>query len=248
MRLSGKVAIVTGAGRGIGKEIAMTLASEGASIAVLGRSETAKETAQEITKMKGNAVAVMADVSDSKQVQEAVKNVLKKFGRIDILVNNAGIYRSSFLAQMKEEEWDEVMSIDLKGVFNCTKAVLPAMMKQKYGKIVNISSIAGSSLGFSGSTHYSAAKAGIIGFTQALAMEVAQSGINVNSVAPGAIETNMLKDAMGEAAQDFAKQVPLGRLGKPKDIANTVLFLVSDDANYITGQIIIVDGGLVVKP
>jgi len=248
MKLKGRVAIITGAGRGIGKEIAMTLASEGASVAVLGRSETAKETAQEITKMKGNAIAVVADVSDSKQVQEAVKNVLKKFGRIDILVNNAGIYRSSFLAQMKEEEWDEVMSVDLKGVFNCTKAVLPAMMKQKYGKIVNISSIAGTSLGFTGSTHYSAAKAGIIGFTQALAMEIAQFGINVNSVAPGAIETNMLKDAMGEAAQDFAKQVPLGRLGKPKDIANTVLFLVSDDASYITGQIIIVDGGLVVKP
>jgi 3-oxoacyl-[acyl-carrier protein] reductase len=248
MKLKGRVALVTGAGRGIGKEIALTLAREGASVVVLGRSETVNETVNEIRKMKGKAMAVIADVSNFKQMQDVANIVIKKFGRIDILVNNAGIFRSSPIAQMKEEDWDEMMAVDLKGVFNCTRAVLPGMIKQKYGKIVNISSIAGTALGFSGSTHYSAAKAGIIGFSEALAMEVAQYGINVNSVAPGTIETDMLKEAMGEAAKDFAKQVPIGRLGKPKDVAETVLFLVSDEASYITGQLIVVDGGLVIKP
>ena len=248
MRLKGKVAIVTGAGRGIGKEIALTLAREGASVAIFGRSETAEETANEIAKVGGKAIAVVVDVSNYKQVQKAVETTLKKFGRIDILVNNAGIYRSSPLVNMKEEEWDEVMSVDLKGVFNCTRNVLPTMVKQKYGKIINISSVAGTALGSPGLTHYSAAKAGIIGFTEALAMEVAEFGINVNSVAPGVIETDMIKEAMGKGAQDFAKQIPLGRLGKPRDIAEMVLFLVSDEASYITGQIITVDGGLIIKP
>jgi 3-oxoacyl-[acyl-carrier protein] reductase len=248
MRLKGRIAIVTGAGRGIGKEISLTLAREGATVVALGKSETVNETVKEITRMKGKAVAVMADVSNHKQIQDAIKKVIEKFGRVDILVNNAGIFRSSPLTQMKEEDWDEMMNVDLKGVFNCTKAVLPTMIKQKYGKIVNISSIAGTALGFTGSTHYSAAKAGIIGFSEALAMEVAQFGITVNSVAPGTIETDMLKEAMGERAKDFAKQVPMGRLGKPKDIANAVLFLVSDDSSYITGQLIVVDGGLIIKP
>jgi len=248
MKLKDKVAIVTGAGRGIGKEIALTLAREGASVAVLGKSETVNETVKEITKMKGKAMVVIADVSNSKQVQQAVKSVVEKFGRIDILVNNAGIFRSSPLSQMNEKEWDEMMAVDLKGVFNCTRAVLPTMMKQKYGKIVNISSIAGTALGFPGSTHYSAAKAGIIGFSEALAMEVVQHGITVNSIAPGMINTDMLRQALGESTEDFAKQVPMGRLGKPKDIADVVLFLVSDEASYITGQVITVDGGLIIKP
>ena len=249
MKLKNKVAIVTGSGQGIGREIALTLAKEGAKVVVSDVTDKISEVVKEIEALGCKSLALKVDVSNSKDTEEMVKKTLKKFGRIDILVNNAGIFRTSILAEMKEEDWDKVIAIDLKGVFNCSKAVLQTMIKQKYGKIVNISSVAGTSLGFPGSTHYSAAKAGIIGFTHALSMEVAQFGINVNSVAPGIIETVMAKAALGgeKGLREFAKQIPLGRVGQPQDIANVVVFLASDDSSYITGQTITADGGLVIK-
>jgi 3-oxoacyl-[acyl-carrier protein] reductase len=250
MKLKGKVAIVTGSGRGIGREIALLLAKEGANVVVTSRTqEEIEKVVKEIKALKVKALGVKIDVSNFKEVNQLVEKTIKQFGRIDILVNNAGIADLVFFNQMTEEQWDKMMSIDLKGVFNCTRAVINQMIKQKYGKIVNISSVAGTALGFIGSTHYSAAKAGIIGFTQSLAMEVASYGINVNSIAPGIIETNMTINALGKKGlEEFAKQIPMGRTGKPEDIANLLVFLVSDDASYITGQVITVDGGLIIKP
>jgi len=249
MKLKGKVSIITGSGQGIGKEIALTLAREGANVVISDITDKVYDVVKEVEKIGSQGLAVKADVSNFKQVEKIVKKTLKKFRRIDILVNNAGIFKSSPTVEMKERDWDKVIAIDLKGVFNCTKAVLPTMIKQKSGRIINISSIAGTALGWSGSTHYSAAKAGIIGFTHALAIEVAQNKITVNSIAPGIIETHMSKGALGERGlKEFAKQIPIGRIGRPRDIANTVVFLASDDASYITGQVITVDGGLVLKP
>lgn len=250
MKLKGKVAIVTGSGRGIGREIALLLAKEGANVVVTSRTqEEIEKVVKEIKALKVKALGVKIDVSNFKEVNQLVEKTIKELGRIDILINNAGIFESSPLFQMTEEQWNRMIGVDLKGVFNCARAVINQMIKQRYGKIVNISSIAGTSLGFSGSTHYSAAKAGIIGFTQALAMEVAQYGINVNSIAPGIIGTSMTITALGKKGlEDFAKQIPLGRTGKPEDIAKLLVFLVSDDASYITGQVITVDGGLTIKP
>lgn len=250
MKLKGKVAIVTGSGRGIGKEIALALAREGANVVITSRTqEEIEKVVKEIKALKVKVLGVRTDVSNFKEMGQLVEKTIKEFGRVDILVNNAGIFESSPLSQMTEEQWNRMMAVDLKGVFNCTRAVINQMIKQKYGKIINISSIAGTALGFPGSTHYSAAKAGIIGFTQTLAMEVAQYGINVNSIAPGIIETNMTIGALGEKGlKEFAKEIPLGRTGKPEDISNLLVFLVSDDASYITGQVITVDGGLVIKP
>lgn len=247
MKLKNKVAIVTGAGQGIGKEIALSLAKEGAKVVVSDITDKINDVIKEIEKIGSQALAVKADVSNSKQTEELSKKTEKKFGRIDILINNAGIFPFKKLLEMKEEDWDKVLNVNLKGVFNCTKAVIPTMTKQKYGKIINITSIAGVKLGYVGLTHYCASKCGIVGFTKAAALELAPYGINVNAIAPGFIETPGAKAiSSGGDMKQFAKTVPLKRIGKPIDIANLVVFLASDESSYITGECIVIDGGLTI--
>ncbi len=246
MKLKNKVAIVTGSGQGIGKETALALAREGAKVVVSDVTDKIHEVVKEIEALGSEALAVKANVSSSKDTEEIAKKTLKKFKRIDILVNNAGIFPFKPFVEMKEEDWDNVLSINLKGTFLCTKAVLPTMIKQKYGKIINISSIAGTVVGFPKLVHYCASKAGIAGFTRGAALDLAEYGINVNAIAPGAIETPGAVAAMGgkKAFQQFAQTIPLKRLGQPIDIANLVVFLASDDSSNITGQCIVSDGGL----
>jgi 3-oxoacyl-[acyl-carrier protein] reductase len=244
--MEGKVAIVTGASRGIGRAIALELARRGAKVAVnyAGSEAKANEVVAEITANGGEAFAIQADVSKSDAVENMVKEVLERYGRIDILVNNAGITRDNLLMRMKEEEWDEVLNINLKGVFNCTKAVSRPMMKQRYGRIVNIASIVGVS-GNAGQANYVAAKAGVIGLTKTAAKELASRNITVNAVAPGFITTDMTDQLSEEVRAEMLKHIPLARFGQPEDIAQVVAFLVSDGANYMTGQTIHVDGGMV---
>ena len=237
--LENKVAVVTGAGRGIGKAIAVKLAGEAARVACCGRTlvnveATAKETA-------GKAYAV--DVADSKQVAETAEKILKEFGRVDVLVNNAGVTRDQLLVRMSDEDWDTVLDTNLKGAFNFTKALTRAFLKQRAGRIINISSIIGLT-GNAGQTNYAASKAGLIGFTKSVARELASRDITANAVAPGFIVTDMT-GAFGEEAQEALKsRIALGRLGTVEDVANAVLFLASDMASYVTGQVITVDGGL----
>jgi len=247
MRLKDKVAIITGAGQGIGRGIALALAREGAKVVVSDISNKAREVVKEIEGFGFEALAVIADVSNSKETEEMAKAAIVKFGRIDILVNNAGIYPLKSLVEMTEEEWNRVLRINLKGVFNCTKAVLPKMIEQKSGGIINISSIAGSVVGYSNLVHYSASKAGMLGFTRAAALELAQYGIRVNAIAPGAIETPGTKALDEELLKQVEQTVPLRRIGQPEDVANLVVFLASDDSSYITGQLIIADGGLTIQ-
>ncbi|MCZ0755344.1 3-oxoacyl-[acyl-carrier-protein] reductase [Anoxybacillus sp. J5B_2022] len=244
--LQGKVALVTGASRGIGRAIALELARQGAKVAVnyAGSEAKAKEVVEEIEKMGGEAFAVQADVANGEAVEQMVKEVVERFGRIDILVNNAGITRDNLLMRMKEEEWDDVINTNLKGVFHCTKAVTRPMMKQRYGRIVNIASIVGVS-GNPGQANYVAAKAGVIGFTKTAARELASRNITVNAIAPGFITTDMTDRLSEDVRTEMLKQIPLARFGEPDDIAKVVSFLVSDAANYITGQTIHVDGGMV---
>lgn len=244
--LKGKVALVTGASRGIGRAIALELARHGAKVAVnyAGSELKAKEVVEEIQNMGGEAFAIQADVSNAEAVERMVKEVVDRFERIDILVNNAGITRDNLLMRMKEEEWDEVININLKGVFHCTKAVTRPMMKQRYGRIVNIASIVGVS-GNPGQANYVAAKAGVIGFTKTAARELASRNITVNAIAPGFITTDMTDRLSEDIRAEMLKQIPLARFGEPEDIAKVVAFLVSDAANYITGQTIHVDGGMV---
>jgi len=246
MKLKNKVAIVTGAGQGIGRGIALSLAKEGAKVVVTDITDKIHNVVKEI---ESQAIAIKMDVSKRNQTEEMVKKTLKKFGRIDILVNNAGIYPFKSLLEMKEEDWDHVMNVNLKGVFNCTKAVLPAMTKQKYGKIINITSIAGTKVGFLNLVHYSASKAGILGFTKSAALELAQYNINVNAIAPGAIDTPGTSTTMGERKQveEYAITIPARRMGQPIDIANLVVFLASDESSYITGECIVVDGGFTIQ-
>ena len=231
--LKGKVAIVTGGTKGIGKGIADTLASYGARVVVCSsKSRSSKHH------------HVKANVSEWKDCQHLVENTIKKFGRVDILVNNAGIYPFQSFSKMSRAEWDKVMDVNLNGVFNTTKAVLPYMQKQKYGKIVNIASIAGTQIGFPGLVHYCTTKAGLMGFTRALALELIPFNIHVNAVAPGAIQTPGVKAGLTkDAAAGMIKIIPEGRMGKPVEIAETVAFLSSDAASYIMGQTIVVDGG-----
>lgn len=246
MKLKGKVAFVTGGSRGIGREIALELARQGAHVAInyAGNKEKAEAVADEIREIGQEAIVLQGDVSDQESVQAMIKAALSHFNKIDILVNNAGITKDNLLMRMKEEDWDAVMNTNLKGVFLCTKAVVRQMMKQRSGSIINISSIVGVS-GNPGQANYVAAKAGVIGFTKTAAKELASRGITVNAIAPGFIATDMTNVLTEDLKADMLKQIPLGYLGKPNDIAKVVVFLSSDDASYMTGQTLHVDGGMV---
>lgn len=243
--LKGKVAIVTGASRGIGRQIALTFASYGANVVVNynGSLEKAKEVAKEIEEMGREALLFQGNVADMDAMKEMVKETTKKFGRIDILVNNAGVTKDNLLMAMKEEEFDQVIDTNLKGSFVCMKQVIRIMMKQRYGRIINLSSVSGR-MGNAGQVNYSASKAGVIGMTKALAKEVGSRGITVNAVAPGFIETDMTAVLKDEVKEAIMAGIPLKRVGKPQDIAEAVAFLASDKASYITGQVLSVDGGM----
>lgn len=243
-RLRGQVAIVTGASRGIGRAIALALATEGANVVVnyASSSTAAEELVAKINSMGCEAVALQADVSQAEQVETLLNSVMEKWGRVDILVNNAGITRDTLLLRMKPEDWQAVIDLNLTGVFLCTRAVSKLMLKQRSGRIVNITSVAGQ-MGNPGQANYSAAKAGVIGFTKTIAKEFASRGITVNAVAPGFIETDMTSNLKSE---EILKFIPLGRYGKPEEIAGMVRFLAADSAAaYITGQVFNVDGGMV---
>jgi len=246
MRLDCKKALVTGGNRGIGRAIALRLADEGADVAVCAsRSvESAEAVAQEIRNKGRESVGVAGDVSVADEVDELVKKTLEAFGSIDILVNNAGINRDGLLMRMKEEEWDAVLDVNLKGAFLCTKAVSRPMMKARTGRIINLSSVVGL-MGNAGQVNYSASKAGLLGLTKSSAKELAARGITVNAVCPGFIPTDMTESMTEDAKSTLMDLIPLGRLGTTDDIAAAVAFLASDDAAYITGQEIVVDGGMV---
>ena len=245
MDFTGKVALVTGSGRGIGKAIALKLAENGATLVIndVGDAAPAEQTVTEIKNMKRQAMAIMADVSSSLDVNHMVETAISAYGKVDILVNNAGITRDQLTMKMSDEEWDKVIAIDLKSVFLCTRAVLRPMLKQRSGRIVSMSSVVGI-IGNTGQANYAAAKAGIIGFTKTIAKEVASRGITVNAVAPGFIDTPMTQVLPEERKQTLMASIPLGYLGTPRDIAETVAFLASEEARYITGQVITVDGGI----
>ena len=245
MDFTGKVALVTGSGRGIGKTIALKLAENGATLIIndVGDSAPAEQTVTEIKNLNRPAMAVMADVSSSTDVNRMVETAIATYGKVDILVNNAGITRDQLTMKMTDEEWDKVLAIDLKSVFLCTRAVLRPMLKQRSGRIISMSSVVGI-IGNAGQANYAAAKAGIIGFTRTIAKEVASRGITVNAVAPGFIDTPMTQVLPAERKQALLANIPLGYLGTPRDIAETVAFLASEEARYITGQVITVDGGI----
>lgn len=240
--LSGKVAVVTGAGHGIGREIALTLAKRGAAVVVTDVSDEIFTVGKQIEALGAKAMPIKCDVTDPKQAAGIEEQIIAKNERIDILVNNAGIYPQKPFLEMTEEDWSRVLNINLNGVFHCTKAVLPKMIKQRYGKIVSIASIAGAVVGFPNLAHYSASKAAIAGFTKSLALEMAQYGINVNAVAPGPIDVGAMPTD-SEMYRQTVKAIPMGRMGLPRDIANLVVFLASDEATFITGQCIVSDGG-----
>ncbi|WP_018132888.1 3-oxoacyl-[acyl-carrier-protein] reductase [Effusibacillus pohliae] len=244
--LAGKVALVTGASRGIGRAIALALAERGAKVVVnyAGNQAAAEEVVARIRDRGGEAVAVQGDVANREAAEKMVDTATGTFGRLDILVNNAGITRDNLLIRMKEEDWDAVIDTNLKGVFNCTKAAAKVMMKQRYGRIINVTSVV-ALMGNPGQANYVAAKSGVIGLTKSNARELASRNITVNAVAPGYIQTDMTDVLNDEVKQSLQKQIPLGRLGEPEDVAKAVLFLASDDASYITGQVLTVDGGMV---
>jgi len=248
MTLSNRVAIVTGSGRGIGRAIALRLAEAGANVVVndIGDAEPVEAVVREIKAMGRQALPVLADVSSASDVERLVEETMAAYGRIDILVNNAGIARDQLLLRMTEEEWDRVISVDLKSVFLCTRAVLKYMVKQRWGRIISIASIAGI-VGNPGQANYASAKAGIIGFTRTVAKEVASRGITVNAIAPGAIDTEMTQRLREEWKEELKKRIPLGRLGSPRDVAEAVAFLASEEAGYITGQVLAVDGGMAIS-
>ncbi|MEK4530854.1 3-oxoacyl-[acyl-carrier-protein] reductase [Solibacillus sp. FSL K6-1554] len=246
MGLTGKCAVVTGASRGIGRAIALQLASEGAKVVVnySGSEQKAQEVVEEIKANGGEAIAVQANVADTVSVQNLMKTALDTYGSIDILVNNAGITRDNLLMRMKDDEWDDVINTNLKGVFLCTKAVTRQMMKQRAGRIINISSIVGVA-GNAGQANYVAAKAGVIGLTKTTAQELASRNILVNAIAPGFITTEMTEGLPEDLKEGMLKQIPLAKLGQPEDIAKAVVFFASDSSNYITGQTLQIDGGMV---
>ncbi len=245
MQLQDKVAIITGAGRGIGKETAHLFAQAGARVAICDLLDEGQEVAAQINQEGGEALFIKTDVTDRAQVQAMVEAVVDKFNRIDILINNAGVLRDAQLLKLSEEDWDLVIDVNLKGVFNVTQAVAPAMIEQGKGKIVNVASVV-ALYGNFGQTNYVASKAGVIGLTKVWARELGRKGVNVNAVAPGFIQTEMVAGVPEKVLNAMAEKTPLKRLGTPRDIAHAYLFLASDEADFINGAILNVDGGLVV--
>ena len=243
--LEGKIALVTGASRGIGRQIAKTLAAKGAFVIVNynGSAAKAEEVVKEIQAAGGNGQAVQCNVSDFESCKEMLDAVVKEHGRLDILVNNAGITKDGLIMKMKEEDFDSVLNVNLKGTFNTIRHSARQMLKQRSGKIINISSVSGI-LGNVGQANYAASKAGVIGLTKTMARELGSRGITVNAIAPGFVDTEMTEVLSEEIRENACKQIILGRFGKPEDIANTAVFLASDKADYITGQVISVDGGM----
>jgi 3-oxoacyl-[acyl-carrier protein] reductase len=244
MRLAGRTAVVTGGGQGIGRAIALRLAREGADVAVLdANGATASDAAREIEALGRKALGLAVDVSDAEAVATALKRVVQELGGLHVLVNNAGITRDNLLVRMSPDDWDLVLRVNLKGAFNCTRAAARTMMSQRWGRIVNVSSVIGI-IGNAGQANYAASKAGLIGFTKSAAKELGGRGITVNAVAPGFIETPMTAALPAAAREAYASKIALGRFGTPDDVANVVAFLVSDDGDYVTGQTVCVDGGL----
>jgi 3-oxoacyl-[acyl-carrier protein] reductase len=245
MELNGQVAIVTGSSRGIGQAIAVELAKKGVSIVINNdkKIEEALGTVEAIKKLGQRAINVKADVSNIREANEMFKATLEEYGKVDILINNAGIIKDAFLEGMNDDDWNAVISVILTGTYNCTKLAVGFMKQQMHGRIVNISSVVGQ-MGNIGQANYAAAKAAVIGFTKAVARECARYGITVNAVAPGFIETSMLKKVPADVLAKILKQIPLGRFGKPEEVAKLVVYLASDDASYITGQVFNINGGL----
>ena len=244
--LEGRVALVTGASRGIGASIASSLAKAGAKVGVNYHTsrEAAAKVAEKIAQSGGEALLVEGDVADETSVESVVKQVMERWGKIDILVNNAGINRDRLLLRMSLEDWDQVLDVNLRGTFLCSKFVMPGMIKQRSGRIVNISSVVGLS-GNPGQANYAAAKAGLIGFTKAVAREVASRNVTVNAVAPGFVTTGMVESLSEETQKKILGRIPMGRFGTAEDVSHAVLFLCSDGAGYITGQVLTIDGGLI---
>ena len=243
IELSGRVALVTGASRGIGAAIARRLASQGARVVAAARTDNARPVAEDITRTGGQAEAITLDVTDGSAAETAMAGIVERHGRIDILVNNAGIARDQLLLRMKRDDWDAVLTTNLTAAFALTQAALKSMIRQRQGRIISISSVVGQS-GNAGQANYAASKAGLIGFTKAVALEVASRGITANVVAPGLIETDMTQSIAEKAREQWESRIPLRRLGTPDDVAAAVCFLASDEASYITGQVLAVNGGM----
>lgn len=247
MHLTDRVAVVTGSTRGIGRAIALEFARHGAKVVVSGRNrERAEQVCEEIRSDGGTAIAVIGDVANMQDAETLIKTAVGEFGKVDILVNNAGITKDNLLMRMSEADWDAVININLKGTFNCIKAVTRQMMKQRYGRIVNITSVVGE-IGNAGQANYAASKAGIIGLTKSVARELASRNITCNAIAPGFIETDMTESLDEKVKENLKSQIPLGRLGSGEDVAKAASFLASDEAAYITGQVLNVDGGMVMS-
>ena len=243
MNLANRVAIITGSGRGIGRAIALRLSETGATVVVNDIDESAQGVAEEIKAMNRQSLAILADVSLSSDVARLVETTRATYGKVDILVNNAGITRDQLVVRMSDEDWDRVLTVNLKSTFLCTRAVLRHMIKQRWGRIISIASIVGI-VGNPGQANYASAKAGIIGFTRTVAKEVASRGITVNAIAPGFIDTEMTQQLGEDRRQELMRHIPLGYLGSPRDVAEAVAFLASEEARYITGQVLNVDGGM----